>query len=73
MLTVRTENKLKLSLSLCLFLTSLILRLLREDFEVEEPGLQPGHHEGDDGEHVAEGIFSKQLQKIKNKNTLFQM
>lgn len=50
-------------------LTSLLIGLLRENLEVEEPRLQPGQHEGGDGQHVAKGILGEELCKQK-KTTL---
>lgn len=47
-------------------LTPLFIGLLGENLEVEEPRLQPGHHEGGDGQHVAKGILGEELRRHRN-------
>lgn len=41
-------------------LTVLVLGLLRKNLEVQEPRLDPGQHEGDDGQQVTEGASLRQ-------------
>lgn len=40
-------------------LTSFVVSFLSEYLKVKEPGLQPGHHEGGDGQHVAKCILGQ--------------
>lgn len=49
-------------------LTSLVVGLLREHLEVEEPGLQPGHHKRGDGQHVAKGILGQELRRDRKRH-----
>lgn len=47
---------------LVFYVTSVIVGFLSQNLKVQEPGLQPGHHEGGDGQNVAEGIFGEKLR-----------
>lgn len=47
-------------------LTLLIFCLLRQDLEVQEPRLDPGQDEGEDGQQVAEGTLGEKLNHRNN-------
>lgn len=51
-------------------LTSLIVGFLREHLEVQEPGLQPGHHERGDGQHVAKRILGQEIPRTGGRVVL---
>lgn len=47
-------------------LTSFVVGFLRQHLKVEEPGLQPGHHERSDWQHVAKCILGQQLFRARD-------
>lgn len=50
--------------------TSFVVRFLREHLEVQEPGLQPGHHERGNGQHVAKRILGQEVPRTRDRVVL---